>query len=309
MQTTREITMEFKKYSSIENHYRQKYIDKHEYFLHDTRWCVTEKIHGANFCVLIENGNVEFAKRTSIIKDNEKFYNFKEAVNSIMPNLTFAIDSIADNDKVRIWGELCGDGVQKGIYYSDTKQLLFFDVEINGVRLCQERAFGFLDSVGLPTVPLLGIYDSFNEAMAFDTKIDSVVSGKSDNEIEGVVIKPYDKVLTVDNLSFFSIKKKNDKFMEVKAKTQKVAIPDSDNVAKLKEDFARYLTKNRVANVMSKKGEIESPKDIRRYVGLVTKDAIEDFMPTIDPNTDKKDLKKVWSIVGKIIVPMITEYL
>ena len=42
--------MNFTKYNSIENSYRQKFIDKILLELpRDTQYVVTEKIHGANF--------------------------------------------------------------------------------------------------------------------------------------------------------------------------------------------------------------------------------------------------------------------
>ena len=46
-------------------------------FSNTNKWIVTEKVHGANFAVYYNNGNITFSKRNSILKDTDWFYNYQ----------------------------------------------------------------------------------------------------------------------------------------------------------------------------------------------------------------------------------------
>lgn len=60
--------MEFKKFSSLENTYRQNLIDKVQYEGKDGgAWIVTEKIHGANFSFWCDGIEVKTASRTQFV--------------------------------------------------------------------------------------------------------------------------------------------------------------------------------------------------------------------------------------------------
>lgn len=55
----------FKKYSSLENHYNSKFIEKlYSLGLTGGEWVAREKIHGTNFSLIIERDKVTCAKRT-----------------------------------------------------------------------------------------------------------------------------------------------------------------------------------------------------------------------------------------------------
>ena len=67
--------IEFKKYSSIENHFYKDYLDQvREQVPADVQWVVQEKVHGTNTSFLCDGNDVKFAKRTSILEDDEKAY-------------------------------------------------------------------------------------------------------------------------------------------------------------------------------------------------------------------------------------------
>lgn len=75
--------MEFKKYPSIENHYRNKHIEKWlSKFpsLKDEEFIIQEKIHGSNFQIIITNDDVSFASRNNILEDNAKFYDYQNVM-------------------------------------------------------------------------------------------------------------------------------------------------------------------------------------------------------------------------------------
>jgi hypothetical protein len=63
--------MGFKKYNSIENSYREKFLEKIKSIVPPTeKWVVTEKIHGSNFSFIYDVENLTCAKRTGLINEN-----------------------------------------------------------------------------------------------------------------------------------------------------------------------------------------------------------------------------------------------
>ena len=71
--------IEFKKYSSIENSFSREFMENVVAQVPpDMEWVVQEKVHGANTSFLCDGCEVKFAKRTSLLADDEKFYDFQE---------------------------------------------------------------------------------------------------------------------------------------------------------------------------------------------------------------------------------------
>lgn len=68
----------FKKYSSLENHYNSKFIEKlYSLGLTGGEWVAREKIHGTNFSLIIERDKVTCAKRTGPILPAEDFFGYE----------------------------------------------------------------------------------------------------------------------------------------------------------------------------------------------------------------------------------------
>lgn len=75
----------FKKYSSLENHYNSKFIEKlYTNGLTTGVWVAREKIHGTNFSLIIERDNVTCAKRTGPILPAEDFMVMKSYSRSMI---------------------------------------------------------------------------------------------------------------------------------------------------------------------------------------------------------------------------------
>lgn len=73
------IMIEFKKYSSIENSFYKDYVnDVRAQVSSDVKWIVQEKVHGTNTSFLCDGHDVKFAKRTSILAEDENFYDYHE---------------------------------------------------------------------------------------------------------------------------------------------------------------------------------------------------------------------------------------
>ena len=69
----------FKKYSSIENYFNREFMEHVvEQMPQDLQYVVQEKVHGANTSFLCDGNEVKFAKRTSVLANDEKFYDYPE---------------------------------------------------------------------------------------------------------------------------------------------------------------------------------------------------------------------------------------
>jgi Rnl2 family RNA ligase len=121
----------------------------------NAEFVVTEKIHGSNFCVIIKNDAVFFAKRTAVLAMDDDFYSFRssglaatltalalEVPNCLKEKFSVKID---EKESVYIYGELCGgkyphpdvkkasvQPVQQGIWYCPDIQFVGFDMCVGG---------------------------------------------------------------------------------------------------------------------------------------------------------------------------------
>lgn len=293
----------FRKWTSLENHYREKYINDvlavYPQLAGET-FVITEKIHGSNFhWHFSPNELVRAASRNSYLDTSGSFQG--AVIQELLEAHWDLLDKLQDlcnyeGVDIRLYGELFGNGVQKGVYYSDNKRLLYFGFVFDD----ELQPFYTLEQY-VPTeylVPVLQIADSLQEALNFDTEFNSVIAGVDDNICEGVVISPYYKTYLFYDSPFY-IKKKNESFSE-KSKAKKEIVSD-EVVARMKAEFDLYVNENRLQNVFSKYGAISSPKEIGQYIKLLLEDAKEDFLKDNDvSNLDAGQLKQVYNIGSKI---------
>jgi len=107
--------MEFRKYQSLENHYREKHILKHlQYFpeLGRQRFVVLEKLDGANIQLHFENGVIKVGKRSQYIGEivdgvytGEDFYGITDILNRNMEYI-LNIDKARKCNSLRLYGEV-----------------------------------------------------------------------------------------------------------------------------------------------------------------------------------------------------------
>lgn len=216
------------------------------------KWVVTEKIHGANFSFVYENGSIRFARRRGYLDWNESFFGFQSIAAEMEENIQGVFDEIAlltvreqgasktnINEtlltKVIIYGELFGGGyphvdvnfnnavkpVQTGVYYSPNLCYCAFDIAVETQSskqyLSYEQCVILFEKhkifFGKPL--LIG---SLTKALNFNTRIDSTIPEAlglphlTPNLIEGVVVKLYSE--RSDAKSRFIFKSKNTEFDE-----------------------------------------------------------------------------------------------
>jgi Rnl2 family RNA ligase len=121
--------MEFRKFNSLENTYRQNLIEK---VLFEGKgkgeWIVSEKIHGANFSFWCDGNEVKVASRTQFVDGT--FFNCQSVINKYHDGiLKFHRERLEKGDLLVIYGELYGKSVQKEVDYGP-KDFRAFDVRL-----------------------------------------------------------------------------------------------------------------------------------------------------------------------------------
>jgi Rnl2 family RNA ligase len=323
--------MEFKKYSSIENSYREKIISQiREIFPLNEEWIVTEKIHGANFSFITDGIEVKCAKRSGIIGENENFYNYKivydkykDEVLKIFNHIKNDIKDVAEIYEIQIFGELFGGyhpnlenkykPIQKGVYYTNDIEFMAFDMRIRFKLLINDKEFDefyepikfydILSKFNLPIVDIL-FKGKLEECLEYSNEFNSTICKKlglpeiEDNICEGVVIKPYNRNHYLPSGDRVILKNKNDKFKEkgkIKKSNKKVVLTDVQKT--WTNELSRYFKVSRLENLLSK-GEVKLDwKQFGKIVGLFFKDALEDFIkdnPNYEelPKTERKIIQK-----------------
>ena len=294
---------EFTKFPSLENTYRQKEIDKIVMLEIKDQWVVTEKVHGANFSFWVYKNvetkeiDIKCAKRSGWIEEDEKFFNYKSVLEKYRPMLEKLRGDVLDN--FVIYGELFGGNIQSGMCYSLEQDFVAFDMRwINedgslGLPLDKLTMLTLKDDYNLPVTPLIGVYDTFEEALAVEESFTSKLirqdfdGEERHKETEGVVIEPNNAVYE-PNGSRVYLKKKTKRFLEKGGKPNikhKVPMLLQESVQLKLDEALLFLNKNRFDSVVSKIGEV-SIKDIGKVMGLLTQDIVVDMEKDLEQPVD-----------------------
>lgn len=325
--------MELKKYNSIENSYQEKFVDRIKFLgLHQERFILQEKVHGANFSIHINGNEIKMAKRTDFILPDEKFFNAELVLEKYRKNIVELFNEIKtefpETEKISIFGELFGDGykhpdikkidgaikVQKGIEYAPFNDFYAFDILINDSEyLDVETANQFFENHHFFYAKTL-FEGNLEEALNFPKEFNSLIPKWlnlpeiENNQCEGVVIKPI-KTMFFGNGLRIILKNKNEKWSE-KVKIEKQEIqktPLSKSAKKVLEDISSFINLNRLNNLMSKIGNFE-PKLIGKINGLFVQDALEDYMKEFSTNyesLEKEEQKKINKQINSIAINMV----
>ncbi|MDE6522695.1 MAG: RNA ligase, Rnl2 family [Muribaculaceae bacterium] len=300
----------FKKYSSIENAFTRDFMERVKAEIPDNlEWVVQEKVHGANTSFLCDGKTVEFAKRTSVLNNDEKFYDFQDMLEHYRPKVMSLFKRIKESHpeviSISVFGEMFGgryahEGVaakkgttliQKGVYYTPGHEFYGFDIYVfeseTGRYLDMDEVNALFEADGFFYAKTL-LRGTLSECLAYPNAFQSKISqwlglpDISDNICEGIVIRPVVPQY-LRNGSRVLIKSKNVRFAEKKAvkarnKVFSEPIPQSEELKFLIEEVDTYITENRLNNVISHIGEVSLPKDFGKIMGLYSKDILDDFL-------------------------------
>lgn len=300
--------MDFNKFNSIENTYQKEFIASlYERGFADNDYVVQEKAHGANLSFITDGVNILCAKRNGLIEKDENFYNFHTVLSNYKSKCLELFKQLAtdyDLKKLTIFGELIGGGyphkevavnknaklVQRGIYYSPNNDFYAFDILINGneyldVELANTlfKKHGFLHAKTL-------FKGNLSECLKHSNKFKSIIPKQlglpelEENICEGIIIRPTTP-LFFNSGSRILIKNKNEAWSEnnnhIDKDLLKKLIPDEDDLSieaeKLCQEAYKYITENRLLNVISKIGEIDPKKHYGKVLGMFNKDILGDF--------------------------------
>jgi len=328
----------FKKYNSIENTYREEFLEKikgHGFW--NETYVVQEKVHGANLSFWTVDGiNFYTAKRTANLTVEDKFFNHQTVLDSLQVNLQniwkSLINKFPDLKQMTVFGELIGGfyphpevkadskavKVQKGVAYSPHNSFYAFDILINLETYLDvditNTLFEQENILYAKTLFSGSLEQCLNHSNAFDSTIPQELKLPkiTPNICEGVIIKPF-KTKHFNNGLRVILKNKNENWSEKKkfGKSIKRQEKVSDKVSKLREAILTYVTENRLDNVLSKIGPV-SKKDFGLILGSFNKDIVDDFIKdyqSIVDDLEKKEVKQVTKSFSKIAAGMINQHL
>ena len=314
---------EFQKYNDIENHYNGKIVERIKNtveFAEDCVYQVTEKIDGSNMSIIISKDDVKFARRTELLLEDEKFYGYQEVMNSV--RITSFIKTVQDSIKgdtiYTFFGELFGPSIQTRIYYGAEKKFHMFDMKVNGETMPPVFFEDYLKSICYFDlhVPILGYVKGLENALAYEADLVKTAYWETGNSnypeaqtSEGVVLKPYEKVL-YNQSSRVIFKKKNKEFCEMMSVKHKERVVKE--LTELQLLFIDYINENRMCSVVSKYGEPADGTQIGKYISLIGEDAFNDFVKENDldkESMNKNEFKSYLGLVGKYALPLIKKYL
>ena len=303
----RNAMLTFKKYSSIENSFDGAFMEKvRNHTPAGTRFVVQEKVHGSNCSFLCDGQQIQFAKRTAIVAEDEDFYQWKELAERYRERIFKVYGMIkecfSDLTSIIVYGEMFGgayphkdvkrigamSAIQKGVYYCPGHDFYGFDIYV----YTPEEAF-YLDidttnhifsEAGFLYAETL-FEGTLDECLAYPNAFPSTLYKHfgfpeiEDNICEGVVIRPKEP-LYIPNGSRIIIKSKNARFAEKKGVKHEPKKPRlvADEVTELLVLAEDYYTTQRLDNVKSHIGEVSFPKELGRVSGLLAKDVLEDFL-------------------------------
>lgn len=315
----------FRKFPSIENHYQKGHINawlKYHPELTDLQYVIQEKIHGSNLQLSFiphsdtELGRMVIGTRNNVLPGDDSFFGVRACLENYKTELDI-LQAWADalGVIVRVYGEFFGGNIQKGVNYGKDKRFLIFDMEQNGKWLSFVEMAGMLAGLGLDhmIVPVLGVVNGLEEALAFDPNRQSTLFETEERNImEGVVIKLYDTVIVDGHGSPFVLKHKTQEFMDKKSakRVPREKTEWREEVEEARETFLEYLNETRVQSVISKNGKVTKEK-FGDYIRLVMQDAKETFAREEGFNEadyTKEELRYITN-AGKTVAQMLQEYL
>jgi Rnl2 family RNA ligase len=179
--------------------------------------------------------------------------------------------------------------IQRGVYYSPSHELYGFDLLVRDdtgseLYLDVKAVSELFASANMLYARVLfegSLAECISYPNAFPSKIPEWLGlpALEDNICEGIVIRPVEAHFLTSG-SRVLLKSKNDRFKEKShLRRRETADPNySPELSLMLDTIESYITENRLNNVLSKTGEILNPRQIGKLIGLLSQDALEDFM-------------------------------
>jgi Rnl2 family RNA ligase len=303
-------------YEKIAESLDQLQLDEAHYrMLEKIPWVVTEKIHGAHFCIVTDGRTISGASRKHLLAAGETFFEYQRVLQRLEQRVyqLFQLTSrvYPQLGWLSLYGELYGgcyphpdispvaglQPIQTGIYYTPDLEFCAFDLAISGSQLAHtyldyDQSMALLQHADLPyALPLL--IGSYQEALNFPIEFTSTIPALSglpplpqENKAEGVVLKPLKALIisTTKGPVRPVFKRKIAAFAEDKRfhQAQKWSLPpvaSYGTLALLTWEAFNQLTENRLRSAISKIGYRNSrePSQSHRLFQLFIADVLEEL--------------------------------
>lgn len=312
--------MEFKRYNSITNSYDEEFIQKVQSLEYTGAWFVSEKIHGANCQLCVDQECFKIGGRNDFTDDNlweEVLFPYEEAVTNLC--------NYIGAKRIILYGELFGGSyphpnvprdkaarkIQKGVWYSPSNHVLFYDLFIvpfegNGYYAPVVTFEVLMDRFNLPRVDFKKV-KSLKEALRYPNDGPSQVYRRYDlpeiegNIMEGIVIKP-STTLWLGQTRVI-IKSKNDRFKEVWRERKPIVDQKelTEKQIEVLEDMLRFVTENRAVSILSHYGSSKSMKVLGPLIKDMNTEVIQEFekQNNVFNSMEKGEIKEITRRVNK----------
>jgi hypothetical protein len=220
---------------------------------------------------------------------------------------------------LRLYGELCGPGVNGRVKYGAEQRIVLFDAKLRGKMLSPQQFVVLMARLGIPQgghpdstqsegpivlVPVLGSAMGLDEALKFDCGVDSKILGQAGNTCEGGVIKPWDTVMYNARGQRLYCKNVNPSFQET---TPFFAGRSDRSLEAAPQSGASYLTRNRALSVISKEGTPKNVSLLAKHVKALLEDAQKAYREDHPAATDK-DVKQAFRRTGGLAHSLFLEF-
>lgn len=229
---------------------------------------------------------------------------------SSFDELTNSIDHL---DSIIIYGEIFGgipkkNAVQVGVFYCSHNEFIPFDIAITFKD--NKRYLNYLESrqlfkqfnfLPVPIIATGKLPELLALSKIFESKVpllfDSDTGIGTGNYAEGYVLRPVENFFVRGHRAVF--KYKNPQFSEIKPRVKQVKFSqvNLNDVNSLYKDVQRYITQNRVNNILSH-GVSNNPN---RLAGLLVADIIKEYPWTFDlSNLSEPEAELLKTIKSKL---------
>ncbi|KAL9652052.1 hypothetical protein ABK040_000393 [Willaertia magna] len=297
-----------------------------------TKWAITEKVHGSNFCFYTsrnsENNEIVIVcgKRKQLLSKDEVFYNAEDLKNENHLKLEQIFihleKEIKDLKSIHIYGELFGgyypsslfnennnsehNAVQTGIYYCNNISFMAFDILLNlnnntNYFLDFEKSIELFKKVNLfYAIPLFT--GTFEECLEYNIKFNSTIPKYFNmpplevNYAEGIVIKPLKEICVMKKgkVERAILKRKIEEFSEKKYDQAK-----------------KWDNNNNNGLTTSNNNEEQNLKEMIRYEGLacITKNRLVNALSKIGKVNigDKKQMNELLDMFVNDVIDELKE--
>lgn len=272
----------------------------------------TVKLHGTNASVVKYKDKVEFQSRERVLtlqQDNAKFM-----LSMLGKNLDFLFEGIEFNESIAIYGEWCGEGIQKGIAISQLpKMFVIFGCKVDGRwiefdRFDNEQLIFNINQFKTWKIDI----DFNNPELVQNQIIDWTIEVENECPVgkyfgisgigEGIVFK------TMWNDQQLMFKSKGEKHSSSRVET--IAAVDVDKINSMNEFVNYVLTESRLNQGIEKVKEMGleiNSKPTGDFLRWIVNDVIKEEQDTIVQN--QLDPKKINVMISNIARKWYFKYL